>query len=132
LGRRLLLHIREIMHRGDEIPHVKESASLSETIVEVTRKRLGMCAITDSQGKVVGVFTDGDLRRALDSALDPHTTPISRIMTRGGRSIRPDALAVEAMQMMQEYRIQGLLVIDEGGKLQGALNFQDLLAAGVV
>jgi arabinose-5-phosphate isomerase len=132
LGRRLLLHIRDIMHRGDEIPQVKESASLSETIVEVTRKRLGMCAITDSQGKVVGVFTDGDLRRALDSALDPHTTPISRIMTRGGRSIRPDALAVEAMQMMQEYRIQGLLVIDEGGKLQGALNFQDLLAAGVV
>jgi arabinose-5-phosphate isomerase len=132
LGRRLLLHIRDIMHSGDQVPRVDESASLSETIVEVTRKRLGMCAITDSQGHVVGVFTDGDLRRALDSALDPHTTPIHRIMTRGGKSIRPDALAVEALQMMQDFRIQGLLVIDESGQLQGALNFQDLLAAGVV
>lgn len=132
LGRRLLLHIRDIMHSGDQIPRVNESASLSETIVEVTRKRLGMCAITQSDGKVIGVFTDGDLRRALDSALDPHTTPITRIMTPGGRHISPDALAAEAMQMMQEYRIQGLLVIDAEGRLQGALNFQDLLAAGVV
>ncbi len=132
LGRRLLLHIRDIMHRGDKIPRVNETASLSETILEVTRKRLGMCAITQADGKVIGVFTDGDLRRALDSALDPHTTPITGIMTRGGKHISPDALAVEAMQMMQEYRIQGLLVIDAQGQLQGALNFQDLLAAGVV
>jgi len=132
LGRRLLLHIRDIMHRGDKIPRVNETASLSETILEVTRKRLGMCAITEANGKVIGVFTDGDLRRALDSALDPHTTPITRIMTPGGKYISPDALAVEAMQMMQEFRIQGLLVIDAEGELQGALNFQDLLAAGVV
>ena len=132
LGRRLLLHIRDIMHQGDAIPRVLESASLSETIVEVTRKRLGMCAITDSDGKVVGVFTDGDLRRALGSAIDPHTTPIAGVMTRGGKSIAPDALAIEAMHLMQEFRIQSLLVIDQEGKLQGALNFQDLLAAGVV
>jgi arabinose-5-phosphate isomerase len=132
LGRRLLLHIRDVMHQGDEIPQVKETASLSETIVEVTRKRLGMCAITDPQGQVVGVFTDGDLRRALDSAIDPHTTPITRVMTRGGKTIGPDALAIEAVQLMQEFRIQGLLVVDAGGQLQGALNFQDLLAAGVV
>jgi arabinose-5-phosphate isomerase len=132
LGRRLLLHIRDVMHRGDEIPRVDENASLSETIVEVTRKRLGMCAITRSDGQVVGVFTDGDLRRALDSAIDPHTTPITRVMTHGGKSISADALAVEAVQMMQEYRIQGLLVVDAQGQLQGALNFQDLLVAGVV
>jgi len=132
LGRRLLLHIRDIMHQGDEIPRVKEGASLSEAIVEVTRKRLGMCAITSADDRVVGVFTDGDLRRALKSAIDPHTTPITRVMTRGGKSITPDALAVEAMQMMQEYRIQGLLVLDTQGQLVGALNFQDLLAAGVV
>ncbi len=132
LGRRLLLYIRDIMHQGDEIPRVDENASLSETILEVTRKRLGMCAITGADGKVVGVFTDGDLRRALDSAIDPHTTPITQVMTRGGKSITADALAVEAMQMMQEFRIQGLLVIDEQGQLQGALNFQDLLVAGVV
>jgi len=132
LGRRLLLHIRDIMHQGDEIPRVNEGASLSETILEVTRKRLGMCAITGGDGQVVGVFTDGDLRRALDSAIDPHTTPITRVMTQGGKSITPDALAVEAIQMMQEYRIQGLLVLDTQGQLVGALNFQDLLAAGVV
>jgi len=132
LGRRLLLHIRDIMHQGDEIPRVNEGASLSEAILEVTRKRLGMCAITGANGQVVGVFTDGDLRRALKSAIDPHTTPITRVMTRGGKSITPDALAVEAMQMMQEYRIQGLLVLDTQGQLVGALNFQDLLAAGVV
>ncbi|HET6564688.1 MAG TPA: KpsF/GutQ family sugar-phosphate isomerase [Xanthomonadales bacterium] len=132
LGRRLLLHIRDVMHAGDEIPQVPESANLSETIVEVTRKRLGMCAITGANGQVVGVFTDGDLRRALDSAIDPHTTPITRVMTRGGKTIGPDALAIEAVHLMQEYRIQGLLVVDESGQLQGALNFQDLLAAGVV
>lgn len=132
LGRRLLLHIHDIMHQGDEIPQVGEGASLSETIVEVTRKRLGMCAITNTSQRVVGVFTDGDLRRALDSAIDPHTTPISKVMTKGGKSISPDALAIEAVQMMQEYRIQGLLVVDAEGKLQGALNFQDLLSAGVV
>jgi arabinose-5-phosphate isomerase len=132
LGRRLLLHIRDVMHAGDGIPQVGENASLSETIVEVTRKRLGMCAITDGKGHVVGVFTDGDLRRALESAIDPHTTPIARIMTRGGRTIGPDALAIEAVHLMQEYRIQGLLVVDDRGQLCGALNFQDLLAAGVV
>ncbi len=132
LGRRLLLHIHDVMHQGDEVPQVHESASLSETIVEVTRKRLGMCAITNSQQHVIGVFTDGDLRRALDSAIDPHTTPISKVMTRGGKNISPDALAIEAVKMMQQHRIQGLLVVDAEGKLQGALNFQDLLTAGVV
>ncbi|MDZ4731941.1 MAG: KpsF/GutQ family sugar-phosphate isomerase [Xanthomonadales bacterium] len=132
LGRRLLLHIRDIMHKGDEVPQVNEAANLSETIVEVTRKRLGMCAITNNQQQVIGVFTDGDLRRALNSAIDPHTTPISKVMTKGGKNISPDALAIEAVQMMQEYRIQGLLVVDAEGKLQGALNFQDLLTAGVV
>jgi arabinose-5-phosphate isomerase len=132
LGRRLLVLIRDVMHKGAEIPQVHEGASLSETIVEVSRKRLGMCAITDAHNRVIGVFTDGDLRRALDSAIDPHITPITRIMTRGGKTISPEALAIEAVHLMQEYRIQGLLVVDADGQLQGALNFQDLLAAGVV
>ncbi len=83
-------------------------------------------------GKVVGVYTDGDLRRTLDSGLDPHTTPVSEAMTVGGKSITPDALAVEAMHLMQKHAIQGLLVIDGSGELVGALNFQDLLRAGVV
>jgi arabinose-5-phosphate isomerase len=132
LGRRLLLHIQDIMHRGDEIPVVPEQGSISEAIVEMTAKRLGMTAVVDADGRVVGVYTDGDLRRTLDSGLDPHTTPVSEAMTMGGKSITPDALAVEAVHLMQEHAIQGLLVIDRTGELVGALNFQDLLKAGVV
>jgi len=132
LGRRLLLHIQDIMHRGDEIPVVPEQGSISEAIVEMTAKRLGMTAVVDADGRVVGVYTDGDLRRTLDSGLDPHTTPVSEAMTVGGKSITPDALAVEAVHLMQEHAIQGLLVIDRTGELVGALNFQDLLKAGVV
>jgi arabinose-5-phosphate isomerase len=132
LGRRLLLRIQDIMHRDEEIPKVSEEASISEAIVEMTAKRLGMTAVTGPGGKVVGVYTDGDLRRTLDSALDPHSTPVREVMTVGGRSVPPHALAVEAMHLMQKHAIQGLLVIDEAGDLVGALNFQDLLRAGVV
>jgi len=132
LGRKLLLHIRDIMHSGPDVPRVREEATISQTIMEVTRKRLGMSAIVDADDKVSGIYTDGDLRRTLDSGLDPHTTPVSQVMTRGGKFIGPDALAVEAAQMMEKYRIQGLLVIDDDNRLVGALNFQDLLKAGVV
>ena len=132
LGRRLLLHINEIMHTGDEIPSVTEDSTISQAIVEMTAKRLGMTAIVNAENRVTGVYTDGDLRRTLDTGLDPHSTPVTQVMTRGGRHIRPDALAEEAMHMMQQYSIQGLLVIDDEGKLAGALNFQDLLRAGVV
>jgi arabinose-5-phosphate isomerase len=132
LGRRLLLHIRDIMHSGDAIPSVPEKASISQAIVEMTAKRLGMTAVLGPDGQVVGIYTDGDLRRTLDSGLDPHSTAVSEAMTGGGKNISPDALAVEAMQLMQKHAIQGLLVIDEAGCLVGALNFQDLLRAGVV
>jgi len=132
LGRRLLVHIRDIMHKGDQIPSVSQDASISQAIVEMTAKRLGMTAVVDSAGKVAGIYTDGDLRRTLDAGLDPHTTPVSEVMTIGGKSITPDALAMEAMQKMQSHSVQGLLVIEDDGKLVGALNFQDLLKAGVV
>jgi arabinose-5-phosphate isomerase len=132
LGRRLLLHIRDIMHSGDAIPSVPAQASISQAIVEMTAKRLGMTAVLGPDGHVAGIYTDGDLRRTLDSGLDPHNTAVSEAMTAGGKSISPDALAVEAMQLMQKHAIQGLLVIDEAGRLVGALNFQDLLRAGVV
>lgn len=132
LGRKLLLHIRDIMHAGDAIPRVPENATISEAILEMTRKRLGMTAVVDGGGRVTGVFTDGDLRRAFESSVDPHATPVSEVMTRGGKSIPSDALAAEAVQMMQEHRIQALLVIDGDDSLVGALNFQDLLAARVV
>jgi arabinose-5-phosphate isomerase len=132
LGRRLLLHIQDIMHRDEAIPSVSEDASISQAIVEMTAKRLGMTAVTGPDGRVVGIYTDGDLRRTLDTGLDPHNTPIREAMTPGGKSIAPDSLAVEAVQLMQRHAIQGLLVIDRSGELVGALNFQDLLRAGVV
>jgi arabinose-5-phosphate isomerase len=132
LGRRLLLHIADLMHDGDDVPSVPENASISRAIVEMTAKRLGMTAVTGQDGRVVGVYTDGDLRRTLDSGMDPHNTPISAVMTAGGKRITPDALAMEALHLMQKHAIQGLLVVDADGRLIGALNFQDLLKAGVV
>jgi arabinose-5-phosphate isomerase len=111
---------------------VPEGASISQAIVEMTAKRLGMTAVIGADGRVAGIYTDGDLRRTLDSGLDPHTTAVREAMTVGGKSIAPDALAVEAMHLMQKHAIQGLLVIDGAGRLVGALNFQDLLRAGVV
>ena len=132
LGRKLLLHIRDIMHSGSDIPRVNLSATVSETILEITRKRIGMSAVMDADGKVAGIYTDGDLRRTLDTGLDIRTTPISAVMTRGGKYIAPQALAAEAALMMETHKIQGLLVINEDNQLVGALNFQDLLKAGVV
>lgn len=132
LGRKLLLHISDIMHSGSDIPRVNLSATVSETILEITHKRMGMSAVMDADGKVAGIYTDGDLRRTLDTGLDIRTTPISAVMTRGGKYIAPQALAAEAARMMETWKIQGLLVIDEANQLVGVLNFQDLLKAGVV
>ncbi len=132
LGRRLLLHIRDVMHSGDDIPSVPATATISEAIVEMTRKRLGMSAVVNAEGQVIGVYTDGDVRRTMDTGADLHSTPITQVMTPGGKTIEPNALAAEAVQMMEKHRIQGLLVVDESGRLVGALNFQDLLKAGVV
>lgn len=132
LGRRLVIHIRDIMHSGDDIPRVAEQATISEAIVEMTEKRLGMTAIIGANGRVSGVYTDGDLRRTLEKGLDAHTTPVAEVMTPNGVSIHPDALAVDAVQLMQASKIQGVLVIDGEGELAGVLNFQDLLRSGVV
>jgi len=132
LGKRLLLHIQDIMHSGDEIPLVSPDSSLSEAIVEMTKKRLGMVAITNTNMEVQGVFTDGDLRRTLEHAIDPHTTRVGDVMTRNGKTIQSSALAVEAVKMMQQFKIQGLLVVDDESCLQGVLNFNDLLQAGVI
>jgi len=132
LGKRLLLHIHDIMHSGDEIPMVPAKASLSEAIVEMTKKRLGMVAITDTEMKALGVFTDGDLRRALEHAIDPHKTTVGEVMTPNGKTIGSKALAVEAVKILQQHKIQGLLVVDSDSRLLGVLNFNDLLQAGVI
>ena len=133
LGRRLLLHIADIMHRGDEVPRIGPDASISEALVEMSRKRLGFTAIIDDDNHLLGLYTDGDLRRTLDdAAVDLRVTRIGEVMTRSPRTIEPDALAVEAAQLMEAHKIGGLLVVDAGRHLVGALNIHDLLRARVV
>jgi arabinose-5-phosphate isomerase len=132
LGKRLLVHVQDVMHSGDQMPVVGQQASVSETIVEMTNKRLGMVAITDTEMRVLGIFTDGDLRRIMAQTLDLHTTAIGEVMTTNGKTINAQALAAEAVKMLQQYKIQGLLVVDDDTRLQGLLNFNDLLQAGVV
>ena len=120
------------MHSGDNIPLVSASASLSEAIVEMTKKRLGMVVIGDTEMKIQGVFTDGDLRRALEHTIDPHKTRVGEVMTGEPKTIESTALAAEAVNMLQQYKIQGLLVVDSSSRLEGVLNFNDLLQAGVI
>jgi len=132
LGRRLLLHITDVMHSGDELPQVGENASLSEALVEMSRKRLGMTAVVDADQRLVGLFTDGDLRRALDSDLDVRSARIVDVMTRSPRTIGADQLAVEAARVMETQQINGLIVVDGEGRAVGALNIHDLLRARVV
>ncbi|MGH8086294.1 MAG: KpsF/GutQ family sugar-phosphate isomerase [Lysobacter sp.] len=133
LGRRLLLHIADIMHGGDDVPRVGPTATVSEALVEMSRKRLGMTAIVDDTGKLLGLYTDGDLRRSLDDRnVDLRTTRIDAVMTRAPKTIDSDALAVEAAQLMEAHKIGGLLVIDREQRVVGALNIHDLLRARVV
>lgn len=133
LGRRLLLHISDIMHTGPEIPRVAADASMSDALVEMSRKRLGMTAVVDDEDKLLGVFTDGDLRRALDdAAFDLRATPVLRAMTRNPKTIGPDKLAVEAAHLMEEFKISALIVVDAAQRVVGALNIHDLLRARVV
>jgi arabinose-5-phosphate isomerase len=132
LGRRLLLHVRDIMRTGDAMPRVSPATPLSEGLMEVTRKGLGMTAIVDPSNHVLGVFTDGDLRRALDRAADLHRTRMDEVMTRDAKRVHPGTLAVEAVLLMETHRITSLIVIDEHDRLVGALNVHDLLRAGVV
>lgn len=132
LGRRLLLHVGDIMHSGDALPAVDENASLRETVLEMTRKRLGMTAIVDTDHKVLGVFTDGDLRRCFDQGTDLQSTTISAVMTRNPTSLQAAQLAEEALRTMESRNINGVLVTDSEGRLVGALNMLDLVHARVV
>jgi arabinose-5-phosphate isomerase len=132
LGRRLLLHVEEIMRRGEALPHISPHAPLAEGLLEMTRKGLGMTAVLDEEQHVLGVFTDGDLRRALDRRIDVHHTRMSQVMTRGGRTIGPRELAAAAAQLMERHRVTALLVTDDERHLIGALNVHDLMRAGVV
>jgi len=132
LGRRLLLHVRDVMRSGEAVPRVQIGAPLTEGLLEMSRKGLGMTAVLDAEQRVAGIFTDGDLRRALDRAADLHTTRMQDVMTRGAKSVGADTLAAEAVHLMEEFRITSLLVIDADGRAVGALNVHDLMRAGVV
>jgi arabinose-5-phosphate isomerase len=132
LGRRLLLYVADLMHSGKNLPAVTTQASLSEALLEMTGKGLGMTAVVESDGKLAGILTDGDLRRLLNRGLDVRTAKIAEVMTRHPKVTRPDVLAAEAVQLMQTLKINGLIVVDEQHKAVGALNMHDLLRAGVV
>ena len=132
LGRRLLLHVEDVMHAGDEVPAVGPDETVSAGLLEMSRKGLGMTSIVAADGRLLGVFTDGDLRRALDRRIDVHETPMREVMTAPCRSIGARELAVEAVLLMERHRITALVVVDGNGIVVGALNVHDLLRAGVM
>jgi arabinose-5-phosphate isomerase len=132
LGRRLLTYVRDVMRIGDQVPQVHEDATVRDALFQITAKRLGMTAITDDDSRVTGIFTDGDLRRVLERDGDFRNLPISSVMTKGPRTIGPDQLAVEAVELMERYRINQMLVVDAAGKLIGALNMHDLFSKKVI
>ena len=132
LGRRLLLHVEDLMRSGESVPRVAPDAPLAAGLLEMSRKGLGMTVVVGSEDRVLGVFTDGDLRRSLDRQIDVHKTLMSEVMTAPGRSIGPRELAAEAVHLMELHRITALPVADAQGRLLGALNIHDLMRAGVV
>ncbi|MEZ0232544.1 MAG: KpsF/GutQ family sugar-phosphate isomerase [Methylophilaceae bacterium] len=132
LGRRLLVRVKDIMRKGIEVPSVGKGASLKDGLLEMSRKGLGMTAIVDDSNHPVGVFTDGDLRRAFESGVDVTSTTIWEVMNSKPANIGPDQLAVDAVELMEQRKISALLVVDAQGTLVGALNMHDLLIAKVV
>lgn len=132
LGKRLLLQVDDIMHSGNELPTVSPDTLIPNALLEMTSKRLGMTAIVDEQQHLLGIYTDGDLRRTLDKAIDIKTTPITDVMTRTPVTARSGMLAAELLQLMEQKAINGVFITDINNKLMGALNMQDLLRAGVI
>jgi arabinose-5-phosphate isomerase len=132
LGRRLLLLVRDIMHTDEQMPTVPSTATLRDALMEMTRKSLGMTAIVENGLHVRGIFTDGDLRRALDKQVNIHSTMISEVMTANCKTISADCLAVDALTLMQTHKITALLVVDTQQTLIGVLHMHDILRAGVV
>ncbi|WP_093256852.1 KpsF/GutQ family sugar-phosphate isomerase [Pseudomonas sp. Snoq117.2] len=132
LGRRLLLKVESVMHAGTDLPRVSEDALVCDALLEMSRKGLGMTSVLAADGRLAGIFTDGDLRRALDRGIDVRSTPIATVMTRDARTATAPMLAAEALKIMEEHKINALVVIDEKLCPIGALNIGDLLRAGVL
>jgi arabinose-5-phosphate isomerase len=132
LGKRLLLHVSDIMHTGDDIPRVSESATVSEALLEMSKKGLGMTAIVDGEDNLQGIYTDGDLRRSLDKNIDVRHTSISEVMIENCLTTGENELAASVVKIMDEKNINGLLVVDDDSKLIGAFNMHDILRAGIM
>ncbi|WP_421682413.1 KpsF/GutQ family sugar-phosphate isomerase [Stutzerimonas urumqiensis] len=132
LGRRLLLKVENVMHSGERLPRVERGTPLRAALLEMTRKGLGMTVVNEPDGRLAGVFTDGDLRRTLDKGIDVRQALIDEVMTAHGKTVTPDMLAAEALKIMEDNKINALVVIDEQGLPIGALNMHDLLRAGVM
>lgn len=131
LGKRLIMQVNDLMHSGDAFPSVKPTISIRNALFEMTDKRMGMTTVTDDQGNLLGIFTDGDLRRAFERDVDIDA-PISDVMTKGCKTVRTQTLAVDAVNLMEESSITSLIVVDENNKPQGVIHMHDLLKAGVV
>ncbi|QHF27159.1 KpsF/GutQ family sugar-phosphate isomerase [Pseudomonas sp. R32] len=132
LGRRLLLKVENVMHAGNELPQVQRGTLLKDALLEMSRKGLGMTVVLEADGRLAGIFTDGDLRRSLDRNIDVHKTLIEEVMTAHGKTARAEMLAAEALKIMEDHKISALVVIDKDERPVGALNMHDLLRAGVM
>ncbi|GLZ83960.1 arabinose 5-phosphate isomerase [Metapseudomonas resinovorans] len=132
LGRRLLLKVENIMHGGDSLPSVARGTPLREALLEMTRKGLGMTAVVETDGHLAGIFTDGDLRRTLDKGVDVRLASIDDVMTIHGKTVRPDMLAAEALKIMDDHKINVLVVVDTDDRPIGALHIHDMTRAGVI
>ncbi|MCE5980240.1 KpsF/GutQ family sugar-phosphate isomerase [Pseudomonas wadenswilerensis] len=132
LGRRLLLKVENVMHAGEELPQVQRGTLLKDALLEMSRKGLGMTVVLEADGRLAGIFTDGDLRRSLDRNIDVHKTLIEDVMTAHGKTARAEMLAAEALKIMEDHKISALVVIDKDERPVGALNMHDLLRAGVM
>lgn len=132
LGRRLLLAVKEIMHVNEDIPMVPRQASLKDALVEMTRKKLGMTTIVDDHGKLIGIFTDGDVRRAFDNEADIKSTFMSEVMTKNPKTISAHVLAAEALSIMEKFKITSLVVTDPHQQPVGVVHIHDILRAGII
>lgn len=132
LGKRLLLRLTDIMHVGDRLPIIEQNAYIKDALVEMSAKGLGMTAVVDDRGSLTGLFTDGDLRRILDDETDIHQDSIDTVMTRSPKVAYSDMLAAEALKIMEDKKINGLIIVDEQHKPIGAMNMHDLLKSGVL
>ncbi|MDQ8036897.1 MAG: KpsF/GutQ family sugar-phosphate isomerase [Pedobacter sp.] len=132
LGRKLLMRVEDVMHKGEEVPVVKTGTLIVDALMEITNKGLGMTTVVDADGKLIGLYTDGDLRRSLDQKIDVHKTAIENVMNAKCTTVSANLLAVDALGLMQDKKLNGVIVLDRDQRPVGALNMHDLLRAGVM